>query len=178
MRFTANNLRVAMEAGSTSNWLVTFENVAGSKAPKADLLNLIKSDNGNFFPCQDVDYNQTNIEEKTIEVGPSIKISVPVFIEPPTEISLTYFETHQKDIRAFVRNWVEKSSLKNKQAPSNIKKIVMKVVIWYFDKELKGLEQYPKDVYYVYPKGALSTRGDQAFALDTNTLTLAIVGTE
>jgi len=178
MRFSANQLRTAMEAGSTSNWLVTFQDVSGSSAPKADLLNLIKSSDGNFFPAQDVDYNQLNIEEKTIEVGPSIKISVPVFIEPPTEINLTYFETHKKHIRAFVRDWVGKSSLKDKQAPSNIKKIAMKIVIWYFDKELKDLEQYPKDVYYAYPKGALGTRGDQAFALDTNNLVLSIVGVE
>lgn len=178
MRFTANNLRKAMEVGSTSNWLITFQDVAGSSAPKADSINLIKSSNGNFFPAQDIDYNQVNIEEKTIEVGPAIKISVPVFMEPPTEMSITYFETHQKVIRNFMRDWVSKSSLKNKQAPSNLKKIAMKVVIWYFDKELNSLGNYPKDVYYVYPKGALSTRGDQQFAVDTNNLVLAIIGTE
>jgi len=178
MRFTSNNLRAAMEVGSTSNWLITFQNVAGSSAPKADLINLIKSPNGNFFPAQDVEYNQVNIEEKAIEVGPSIKISIPVFVEPPTEMRITYFETHKKTIRNFVRNWVGNSSLKNKQAPSNLKKIAMKVIVWYFDKELNDLVEYPKDVYYVYPKGALSTRGDQQFAVDSNNLVLDIIGVE
>ena len=179
MRFTSNTLRTAFEAGTTSNWLVTFENVPNSSAQLADRFNLIKqSQGGNFFPAQDIDYNQVNIEEKVIEVGPSVKIHIPVFAEPPTEMNITYFETHKKEIKNILRTWIDGTRLNNKQAPANIKDIAMKVIVWYFDKELNDLEEYPKDVYYVVPKGSLSTRGDQAFALDTNVLNLAIVGTE
>lgn len=177
-RFTANNLRNSFELGTTSNWVVAFEE-AGSKAPPISNFNLIKTPTGGLTPVLDISFDEETIETESFTYGCGIKVDIPVFSQPPTQIKLTCFDSDLKTIKDAMLLWVRKYLKINKGlAPSlnRLKDSSLLLVVYNFDTELNSLDR--KNAYYVIPKGALEYRGDQSFSLDSFPIEFTILGTQ
>lgn len=169
-----------MELGSTSHWVVAFENSSSAgKAPNADILNFIKTDEGNYSTVKDVDYDQAVIKKKDFVVGPGFEFSIPYLVQSGQSIKLTLFDNDQKLFRQTILDWVyEFLPIKNGQAPvlSKLKDYCLILTVYHFDKQHNSLQK--DDSFYVIPDASIAFRGDQEFAADTLPIEFVILGTQ
>ena len=174
MRYSLNELKNSFEAGTTSNWVVSFH-AGGGNHPSPDSFNMIA---GKYFPALDIDYASVEVIEKTLLIGPGVEIVFPITAMEPREIKMTYYEEHKKVVRGLMHSWVSNTdliSLKRTKSLSKLKEFSMKLSIEYFDKELNPLYT---DTFYIVPKGAYDVHGDNTFQIDTNMLAFIIIGKE
>lgn len=173
-RYSLNNLKNSFNAGNTSNWVVRFE--------KENTLNLIKdSSNLNVFPASEVSFNEFNLTESEITVGPGLKLSTPkLLINCPETISITFFEDNKYSITKFIKKWLKNIKKGNRNIRygnvckfSEIKNITKILTIYKFDEKQDAQETLS---YYVYPLG-LTFHGDQNFSLQSNSIEFKVVGT-
>jgi len=175
-RYTFNEARAMGEIGNTSSFHIKMDTAPGSKVSSVSGLNLIKN---TFYPAMEVDYNQAEIKNLDLTIGPGIDLKIPIYSAYTTSIKVQFYDTDIKAIKNFVKNWIkEKSSLHTKRlSPANLKDWAVKLTVLNFDKAHKDVSNF-NDTFYIVPDETLDYHGDQSFNLDTNTLTFNIVGVE
>lgn len=179
MRYSLNSVASSLEVGNSSSWVLSFRRAGESSAPDPSEFNLIKSDSYGFTPALDVDYDQFNVETKTITVGPGIELELPVLNKGTKSITVTLYDSHEKLIRNAMRSWVKDYLQIDKgKAPSfaDLQKRALILDIDHFDVTLGSIPEHTQDSFYVLPKGQLTFRGDQSFQSDTLPLTFLVVG--
>jgi len=172
LRFSLNQLKSSFELGSTSNWVVSFEK-GGASAPDISNFNIIA---GQWCPVLDVSYDDYNVYNETISVGPSVTMQIPAKASnSPDVIALTLYDDHALRIRLALNSWVDLMQIKLGRAPmlKELKKYSLIVKIHSFTKD--GLPVLT-DAFYILPSESLARRGDQSFSADTLPISFNVIG--
>lgn len=178
MRYSLNSVSQSLEVGNSSSWVLSFRR-DGASGPDPSDFNLIKSDSHGFTPAIDVDYDQLQVETKTLVVGPGIEIPIPVFNKGTRLIKVTLYDSHRKQIRQAMLDWVEiHLDLDRGVSPtlSGMKSKSLIIDVHHFDLTHNDISNRTTESFYVLPTGALTYRGDQQFAADTLPLEFMVIG--
>lgn len=150
-------IRKGFKPRLTHRWLVEFKDT------------LTGYETG-FFPASDVAYDRFQVESESVEVAPGVTFNIPTVSTRPSKITITFYETIDKQILKFLRSRLDKTGIKEaKYSPQSSLIITIK----HYNNNLNS--DFYDQFYVELISGYTESLGQDSTAY-TGTLELSILG--
>lgn len=124
-----------------------------------------------FFPASDVAYDRFQIESESVDVAPGISLNIPTIATRPSKITITFYETLDRQIYNFIKNRINTMGV-SKGKYSLYSSLIVTI------KQFTNNTEFPDvvDSFIVEPIGGYSESLSQEANAYSGTLELSILG--